>query len=92
VTDPGWSGPVAARGSTGKLLTAITVGQQSLTEALGVGVLIEEKMKSSLVTAIDLSLAYPDLVQVYSSLLAASDNHLEAFQRTLPTNETDDAP
>lgn len=71
--------------------TAITVGQQSLTEALEVGVLIEEKIKSSLVTAIDLSLAYPEVVQVYSSLLGASDNHLEAFQRTLPTTETDAA-
>jgi hypothetical protein len=55
--------------------------------ALGVGVLIEQKDITDIVAAIELSAAYPDIVQVYTNLLAASGNHLDAFMKVLERPE-----
>jgi hypothetical protein len=63
--------------------TLITVGELGVIEALGTGVVIEQKDLDDLVAAIELSLAYPDIVQVYSNLLASSENHLAAFDKVL---------
>jgi hypothetical protein len=40
-----------------------------------------------IVAAIELSIAYPDIVKVYTNLLAASGNHLEAFMKVLERPE-----
>ena len=63
--------------------TLVAVGSEGLTQALGVGVVIEQKDLDDLVAAIELSLAYPDIVRVYSNLLASSENHLAAFNKVL---------
>ena len=54
-----------------------------LADALEVGVAIEKKDMTDIVEAIELSLAYKDIVQVYSNLLAGSENHLAAFLKAL---------
>jgi len=54
--------------------TLVTVGEAGYQEALGVGVLIEQK---------DMS----DIVQVYTNLLAGSTNHLDAFMKVLERPE-----
>jgi len=61
----------------------VLAGEQGLTEAYAVGVLIEEKDVADMIGAIEVSLAYADIVQVYSNLLAASENHLAAFNNVL---------
>jgi hypothetical protein len=58
-------------------------GDAGFAEALGIGVLIEEKDLSDIAYAINLSVAYPDIVQVYSNLLAGSEHHLSAFLNVL---------
>ena len=67
--------------------TLIVVGSAGLTEGLGVGVLIERKDMTDIVEAIELSVAYKDIVQVYSNLLAGSENHLEGFLTALEAAE-----
>lgn len=49
------------------------------TEALGVGVVMEQKDMTDIVAAIELSVAYADIAQVYSNLLAGSEHHLAAI-------------
>ena len=61
----------------------VATGELGVTEALAVGVVIEEKDMTDIVEAIETSLDYADIVQVYSNLLAASENHLAAFNKVL---------
>jgi len=63
--------------------TLVAVGQQGKTEALGVGVVIEQKDMTDIVEAIEVSVAYPDIVQVYTNLLSGSESHLAAFLKAL---------
>jgi hypothetical protein len=63
--------------------TLVAVGQQGKIEALGVGVVIEQKDMTDIVEAIEISIAYPDIVQVYTNLLSGSESHLEAFLKAL---------
>lgn len=65
--------------------TLVAVGSQGLTQALGVGVTIEQKDMIDIVEAIEISVEYPDIVQVYSNLLAGSESHLAAFLKVLET-------
>jgi hypothetical protein len=67
--------------------TLVDVGSAGYTKALGVGVVIEQKDMTDIVAAIELSVAYPDIVQVYSNLLAGSARHLAAFLQALDTAE-----
>jgi hypothetical protein len=67
-------------------VTLIAVGETGLTEALGVGVLIERKDMTDIVEAIEVSVDYADIVQVYTNLLAGSENHLAAFLKALDTS------
>jgi hypothetical protein len=67
--------------------TLVAVGSAGYTEALGVGVVIEQKDMTDIVAAIELSVAYADIVQVYSNLLAGSERHLAAFLKALGTAE-----
>ena len=66
--------------------TLIVVGSAGLTEALGVGVLIERKDMTDIVEAIEVSLDYVDVVQVYTNLLAGSERHLDSFLKVLDTS------
>lgn len=61
-------------------------GSQSLTEALKVGVLIEETDIADLQTRIAQT-DNPDIQQVYKQLLSGSNNHLSSFTSNL-TGET----
>ena len=61
----------------------VALGEEGAVEALTAGVFIETQDLSDLAYAIQLSLAYPDLVKVYSNLLAASESHLAAFDKVL---------
>jgi hypothetical protein len=63
--------------------TLVEVGEEGLTAALNVGVTIEKKDMDDIADAIDLSRKYPDIVKVYSNLLAGSENHLAAFLAAL---------
>ena len=67
--------------------TLVSVGESGYTEALGVGVVIEQKDMTDIVAAIELSVAYADIVQVYSNLLAGSEHHLAAFLKVLDVAE-----
>jgi len=67
--------------------TLVSVGTSGYTEALGVGVVIEQKDMTDIVAAIELSVAYADIVQVYSNLLAGSEHHLAAFLNVLAVAE-----
>lgn len=67
--------------------TLVSVGAAGYTEALGVGVVIEQKDMTDLVAAIELSVAYADVVQVYSNLLTGSEHHLAAFLKVLEVPE-----
>ncbi len=42
---------------------------------------------TDIVAAIELSVAYADIVQVYSNLLAGSEHHLSAFLKVLDSAE-----
>jgi hypothetical protein len=44
---------------------------------------IEQKDMTDIVEAIEISIAYPDIVQVYTNLLSGSESHLEAFLKAL---------
>ena len=61
----------------------IAQGNQSLTEALRAGVLIEETDIADLQDGLALT-THADLRAVYANLLRASQNHLRAFSRQLP--------
>jgi len=63
--------------------TLVAIGEEGKPEALGVGVLIEQKDMTDIVEAIELSVAYPNIVQVYANLLSGSENHLAAFLKAL---------
>jgi hypothetical protein len=65
----------------------VSVGQEGLVEALEVGVAIERKDMTDIVEAIELSVAYKDIVRVYSNLLAGSESHLEGFLTALEAAE-----
>jgi len=69
--------------------TLLEIGEQSLADGLQVGVTIENKDITDIAEAIDLSRRYPDIVQVYSNLLAGSENHLAAFLAALEQLEDD---
>lgn len=62
-------------------------GSEGLVEGLNVGVTIETKDITDIVEAIELSAKYPDIVTVYSNLLAGSRNHLDAFEKALDAAE-----
>ena len=83
--DPAYAEPGKFQDATLQALydTLVAVGEEGVIEALGTGVVIEQKDLDDLVAAIELSLAYPDIVQVYSNLLASSENHLAAFDKVL---------
>ena len=66
--------------------TLVDVGTAGYTEALGVGVVIEQKDMTDIVAAIELSVAYADIVRVYSNLLTGSEHHLAAFLKVLDTD------
>lgn len=66
--------------------TLVAVGEAGLTEALGVGVLIERKDMTDIIEAIEVSVDYADIVQVYTNLLAGSESHLAAFLKVLDTS------
>lgn len=63
-------------------------GQQSFLEALGVGVLIEEKDMVDIEVAIDKA-EHTDLVKVYGNLLDGSKNHLRAFMSQIETLDSE---
>ena len=67
--------------------TLVAVGTAGFTEALGVGVIIEQKDMTDIVEAIEVSAAYADIVQVYSNLLTGSEHHLSAFLKVLDASE-----
>ena len=67
--------------------TLVDVGTAGFTEALGVGVIIEQKDMTDIVEAIEVSAAYADIVQVYSNLLTGSEHHLSAFLKVLDASE-----
>lgn len=69
--------------------TLVGVGSAGLTEALGVGVFIEQKDMTDLVEAIEISAAYADIVKVYASLLAGSERHLSSFLKVLDAAEVE---
>jgi len=67
--------------------TLVEVGTAGFTEALGVGVIIEQKDMTDIVEAIEVSAAYADIVKVYSNLLTGSEHHLSAFLKVLDASE-----
>ena len=69
----------------------VSVGESGYTEALGVGVVIEQKDMTDIVAAIELSVAYADIVRVYSNLLTGSEHHLAAFLKVLDVAEPEAA-
>ena len=91
--DPAYAEPGVFRDPELQALydTLVAVGSEGLTQALGVGVVIEQKDMEDIVEAIELSLGYEDIVQVYSNLLAASENHLQAFLKVLDDGEVESA-
>jgi hypothetical protein len=68
--------------------TLVEVGMAGFTEALGVGVVIEQKDMTDIVEAIEVSAGYADIVQVYSNLLTGSEHHLSAFLKALDAIES----
>ena len=70
--------------------TLVEIGEEGLTEGLNVGVTIEKKDMDDIADAIDLSRKYPDIVKVYSNLLAGSESHLAAFLEALEKAADDD--
>ena len=91
--DPAYADPGVFRDEDLQALynTLVAVGSEGLTQALGVGVVIEQKDMEDIVEAIEISLGYADIVQVYSNLLAGSENHLEAFLKVLDDGEVESA-
>ena len=67
----------------------VAVGSESLKQALGVGVLIEETDIADLDAAIAAS-THPDIQKVFSNLRAGSLNHLDAFLFALDLLEQDE--
>ena len=61
----------------------IVLGEEGAIEAFTVGVVVETRDLEDLAAGIEMSLAYPDIVQVYANLLASSENHLAAFNKVL---------
>lgn len=72
--------------------TLVLVGQTGLTEALGVGVTIEQQDIANVLEAIEISVGYADIVQVYSNLLGASENHLATFLKLVDKAGLEDVP
>jgi hypothetical protein len=64
-------------------------GEIGLVDALTVGVTIERKDMTDIVEAIEVSANYKDIVNVYSNLLAGSENHLAAFLKALDSAQTE---
>lgn len=69
--------------------TLVANGEEGLSEALNVGVTIEKKDMDDIADAIDLSRRYPDIVKVYSNLLAGSESHLAGFLAALEQADDD---
>jgi hypothetical protein len=67
--------------------TLVLLGQQGKMEALGVGVVIEQQDITDIGAAIEVSIAYADIVNVYSNLLSGSESHLAAFLQALEKPE-----
>jgi len=69
----------------------VATGSSSLVDALKVGAAIEEIDIADLYEAMA-ETAQPNILQVYSSLLAGSENHLRSFVSTLSAQGVDYAP
>lgn len=69
----------------------VATGNTSLTDALKVGAAIEEIDIIDLYEAMERT-AQPNILQVYSRLLAGSENHLRGFVSTLNAQGVDYAP
>lgn len=67
--------------------TLVELGTVGFTEALSVGIIIEQKDMTDIVDAIEVSAAYADIVKVYSNLLTGSEHHLSAFLKALDATE-----
>lgn len=63
----------------------VSTGEEGFEEALGVGVVIEQKDMADISDAITLSAAYADIVKVYTNLLLGSERHLSSFLKVLDT-------
>lgn len=61
----------------------VEIGEESLEDALNVGVAIEQKDIEDINAAIEEAVGYTDIVRVYTNLLAGSYRHLEGFLRAL---------
>jgi hypothetical protein len=69
-------------------LMLISKGEQSLNDALFVGYIIEVTDIDDLNAAIE-GTNKTDILHVYSQLLAGSNNHLAAFEKSLKSNDVD---
>jgi hypothetical protein len=67
----------------------VVQGGDSFAAALGVGIAVEQTDSAALADGIVASSAYADIVQVYSSLLVASQRHLAAFTKVLDRVDPD---
>jgi hypothetical protein len=61
----------------------VDAGEESLEDALAVGVAIEEKDIEDINAAIVEAVGYTDIVRVYTNLVAGSARHLDGFLRAL---------
>ncbi len=61
----------------------VAIGEESLEDALNVGVAIEQKDIEDINAAIEEAVGYTDIVRVYTNLLAGSYRHLDGFLRAL---------
>ena len=66
-----------------------TQGSVDFAAALGVGVVVEQMDSAALSDGIGVSTSYPDIVEVYSNLLTASQRHLAAFTKVLDRVDPD---
>jgi hypothetical protein len=64
-------------------------GSVDFAAALGVGVAVEQMDSAALSDGIGVSSSYPDIVEVYSNLLTASQRHLAAFTKVLDRVDPD---
>ena len=85
VADPASAEPgVFTDGTLQSLYTQYrTQGSVDFAAALGVGVAVEQMDSAALSDGIGVSSSYPDIVEVYSNLLTASQRHLAAFTKVL---------
>ena len=91
VADPASAEPgVFTDGTLQALYTQYqTQGSVDFAAALGVGVAVEQMDSAALSDGIGVSTSYPDIVEVYSNLLTASQRHLAAFTKVLDRVDPD---